>query len=203
MARILTVAVLFSGKGTNLENLIRIFHDRTFGERRVKIVPVTNRPDAGGVAAAKELGLDTIVIDHKKFDSRESFDSALVERLKAVSPDLVVMAGFMRIVTEIFTSQIEAINLHPSLLPLFKGANAIEESFRSGMRVGGVTVHRVDSTLDGGEIIEQECVKIEEGDTLESFRKRVQTAEHKILPMVVAKLLSLPYPKQSAGGSIL
>jgi len=192
LAQTLTVAVLFSGNGTNLENLITRFHGRRFGDKNIRIVPVTNRPDAYGIKRARAYGLQTVVLDHKKFESRESFDAAMVSKLKELSADLVVMAGFMRIVTEVFTSQVEAINLHPSLLPLFKGAHAIEESFKSGMKVGGVTVHRVDSTLDGGEILDQMCVKIDPSDTLESFEAKIREAEHEILPRTVAKLLDLP-----------
>ncbi len=191
MARTVTVAVLFSGRGSNLENLIKRLHGKDFGDKRVVIAPVSNRPDAPGIELAKAHGLETAVVDHKRFPNRESFDEALVSRLDEISPELVVMAGFMRIVTEVFTSRIDAINLHPSLLPLFKGANAIEESFRSGMRVGGVTVHRVDSTLDGGKILDQRCVRIEEDDTLESFREKIHKTEHELLPDVIAKLLRL------------
>ncbi|WP_456381316.1 phosphoribosylglycinamide formyltransferase, partial [Hydrogenimonas sp.] len=157
--RELTVAVLFSGEGTNLENLIRHFHGRK--EPNVSIVPVTNRPEAGGIRRAAAFGLDTVVVDHTRYPKREDFDAKLVETLEALSPDLVVMAGFMRILTPVFTSRIEAINLHPSLLPLFKGTDAIRRSFESGMKVGGVTIHRVTQELDSGEILAQRCVPIE------------------------------------------
>ncbi len=196
MAEVIKIAVLFSGDGTNLQNLIERFHGRRFADKEVKILPVTNRPDAYGIERARSFGIKSAVIDHKEYDSRESFDAALAEFLEKAGADLVVMAGFMRIVTEVFTSRIEAVNLHPSLLPLFKGANAIEESFKSGMRVGGVTVHRVDSTLDGGEILDQMCVEIGPSDTLESFRKKIREAEHEILPRCIAKLLKLPLPQK-------
>ena len=191
MAESVTIAILFSGRGSNLENLIKRFHNKDIDGKKIKIAPLTNRPDAPGIELAKAYGIETAIIDHKKFGDRESFDAALVSKIKEISPRLVVMAGFMRILTNVFTSQIEAINLHPSLLPLFKGANAIEESFGSGMRVGGVTVHYVDSTLDGGKIIDQKCVRIEESDTLESFRSKIQRAEHELLPAVITKLLGL------------
>ncbi len=191
MAQVVTIAVLFSGKGTNLQNLIERFHLKRFGDKSVKIVPVTNRPEAEGIDRARALGVESIVIDHRAYESRESFDAELVKTLKMINADLVVMAGFMRIVTEVFTSQIEAINLHPSLLPLFKGANAVKESFQSGMRVGGVTVHKVDSTLDGGEILDQICVRIERNDTLESYEARIHEAEYEILPHCIAKILNL------------
>ncbi|MCF6201597.1 MAG: phosphoribosylglycinamide formyltransferase [Hydrogenimonas sp.] len=187
------VAVLFSGKGSNLEKLIETLHKKSFPQAATEIVPITNNPDAKGIDAAKMHGLETVVVDHREFASREEFDAKLVESIESLGADLVVMAGFMRIVTPIFTSSIKAINLHPSLLPLFKGANAIEESFKSGMKVGGVTVHWVDSTLDGGKIIAQECVKIEPSDTLQSYTQKIKSLEHTILPKTVAKLLKISF----------
>ncbi len=188
------IVVLFSGKGTNLENLIRHFHHQKFGDTETEIVPITNRPDAEGILRAKRYGIDTVVIDHRNYKNRELFDTKLVEVIRSHSPKLVVMAGFMRILTPIFTSQIEAINLHPSLLPLFKGANAIMRSFESGMKVGGVTIHRVSQELDSGEILAQACVGIAEEDTLESFTRNIQETEYRLLPEVVKKLLNLPDP---------
>lgn len=192
MASEITLVVLFSGTGTNLENLIRRFHGTRFGERVCRVVPITNRPDAPGIARAKKYGIETIVIDHETFDSREAFDTRLVETIERLSPDLVVMAGFMRILTPVFTTRIEAINLHPSLLPLFKGADAIRKSFESGMKVGGVTIHRVTAELDSGEILAQACVSRENGDTLESFTRKIRRLEHRLLPEVVRDLLVLP-----------
>jgi len=191
LAATVTIVVLFSGTGTNLENLIRHFHGRRFGERSVRIVPITNRPDAGGIERARRHGIETVVIDHRDFDSRESFDAELVRKIEAFSPDLVVMAGFMRILTPVFTERIEAINLHPSLLPLFKGADAIRRSFESDMKVGGVTVHRVTRELDSGEILAQACVPKQSGDTLERFTHRIQQAEYRLLPETVRELLGL------------
>ncbi len=189
--KIKKIAVLFSGRGSNLEKLIERFHEKSFAGAGTRVFPITNRPEANGINVAREHGIESIVIDHRKFKSREEFDRELVKVLKNIDPDLVVMAGFMRIVTPIFTSNIDAINLHPSLLPLFKGANAIEESFKSGMKVGGVTVHRVDATLDGGKILSQECVKIEPCDTLESFTRKIREKEHYLLPKTVMELLGL------------
>ena len=187
----MNIVVLFSGEGSNLENLIEQFHNTRFGEKVTKIVPITNRPDAGGIRRAEKYGVETLVIDHKRYKSRESFDADLVKAIKKLDPSLVVMAGFMRILTPVFTENIEAINLHPSLLPLFKGAHAIEESFSSGMKVGGVTVHRVTPELDSGEILDQTCVKIEPGETLETFTKKIHQTEYRLLPEVIRRLLNL------------
>jgi phosphoribosylglycinamide formyltransferase-1 len=183
------VVVLFSGEGSNLEALIRRLHGRRIGGEEVAVVPVTNRPGAGGIARAEKYGIESIVIDHEKFGSREAFDAALVAEIERHDPALVVMAGFMRILTPVFTSQIEAINLHPSLLPLFKGADALRRSFESGMKVGGVTVHRVTQELDSGEILAQRCVPIAPDDTLESYEAKVHATEYELLPETVATLL--------------
>jgi len=191
LAEQIKIIVLFSGEGTNLENLIEHFHGKRFGDKETVIIPITNRPNARGILRAKRYGIDTHIIDHKAYESRETFDAELVRTIEAIAPSLVVMAGFMRILTPVFTEKIEAINLHPSLLPLFKGACAIEESFASGMKVGGVTVHWVTSELDNGEIIDQACVKIEPEDTLETFAEKIHRTEYRLLPEVIKKLLKL------------
>ena len=191
MVKKIKIVVLFSGNGSNLENLIKHFHCKRFGDRETQIIPITNRPNAKGIERAKKYGINTTIIDHKEFESRESFDAELVKVIKSFEPSLVVAAGFMRILTPVFTEQIRAINLHPSLLPLFKGANAIEESFKSQMRVGGVTVHWISSELDGGEIIEQECVKKIRGETLEEFQQRIHALEYTILPKSIKYILKL------------
>lgn len=191
MVEQIKIVVLFSGEGTNLENLIEHFHGKRFGDKETVIIPITNRPNARGILRAKRYGITTHIIDHKAYESREAFDAELVRTIEAIAPSLVVMAGFMRILTPVFTEKIEAINLHPSLLPLFKGACAIEESFASGMKVGGVTVHWVTSELDNGEIIDQACVKIEPDDTLESFAEKIHRTEYRLLPEVIKKILKL------------
>ena len=189
MARTLNLVVLFSGKGSNLEALIRRFHGEKVAGKEVRVVALTNRPDAGGIRLAEKAGVETVVIDHRDYANREAFDAELVRAIGRYEPALVVMAGFMRILTPLFTSRIEAINLHPSVLPLFKGVDAIGRSFRSGMKVGGVTVHRVTQELDSGEILAQACVPIEADDTLESFTKKIQRLEHRLLPETVERLL--------------
>ena len=189
MAGVIYLAVLFSGKGSNLEALIRRFHGKMIEGKRIEVVALTNRPDAGGIRRARKYGIEPIILDHRRFDSREAFDAKLVRILESYSPRLTVLAGFMRILTPVFTERIEAINLHPSLLPLFKGADALRRSFESGMKVGGITIHRVSQELDSGEILDQGCVKIEERDTLEDFEKKIHALEHRMLPEAVERLL--------------
>ena len=180
------IVVLFSGNGTNLENIARRLH----GKELVIAKAITNNPKAGGIARAKKYGIAVEVIDHKAFPSREAFDEALVHSIQQVDPHLVVLAGFMRILTPIFTASIKnAINIHPSLLPLFKGAKAIERSYASGMKVAGVTVHWVSQELDSGEIIDQACFHREK-ESLEEFEAKIHELEYELYPAVITKLLA-------------
>ena len=183
------LVILFSGEGSNLENLICRF------QNDAAIHAVTNRPNAGGIARAKQYGIDVTVIDHTRFESREAFDAELRDTVRGHEPDLVVMAGFMRILTPVFTSAVRAINLHPSLLPLFKGGRAIEESFASSEPRGGVSVHWVTHELDGGTVIAQEAFDKEPGETLESFTEKIRAIEHDLLPKTVAALLKESLPE--------
>ena len=115
------IAVLFSGSGTNLEAILQKLHGKIFGDIKIEVaMTLTNKPDAGGIVKAAKYGLTSVVIDNKKFASREEFDAALVDEIKKYDVDLVVLAGFMRILTPIFTENLRAINLHPAILPLFK-----------------------------------------------------------------------------------
>jgi phosphoribosylglycinamide formyltransferase-1 len=178
------IIILFSGEGTNLENLIKKLHQK----HCEVILAITNRPNAGGISKAKALNIPVTIIDHTNFQSREAFDTVLVEHINAYAPDLVVMAGFMRILTPVFTLHV-AINLHPSLLPKFKGAKAIERSFESEDTKGGVSVHYVSSELDGGEVIAQGSFIKSDNETLESFTCKIREIEHTLLPETVIELL--------------
>lgn len=185
------IVILFSGEGTNLQNLIEKLHHRKFNGMQIQIVAaITNNPDARGIKRARKLGIETRVIDHRVFENREAFDQKLVEEIEAYDPDLTVLAGFMRILTPVFTKRVKAVNIHPSLLPLFRGANAIEESYNSQMRVAGVTVHWVDETLDGGTIIAQRCFEREEGEDRERFEERIHKLEYEIYPETLVRILT-------------
>ena len=184
------IAILFSGNGSNLEAILKKVHNRTFGD--VKIVAkllICNVQGAGGIERARKYGLETKVISHKDFESREGFDEALLAEIEAANVDLVVLAGFMRVLSGKFCSKVRAINLHPSLLPLFKGAHAIKESFESDMKVGGVSVHWVSAELDGGKIIAQKTFERKNRD-LENWEKKIHKIEHKLLPSVIVGLLA-------------
>jgi phosphoribosylglycinamide formyltransferase-1 len=180
------IVALFSGEGTNLANLIEKIHCK----HGVITCAITNNPNAGGIAKAKTANIPVEVCDHTLFDSRESYDTALVEMIQEYDPELVVLCGFMRILTPVFTSQIKAINLHPSLLPAFKGARAIERSFESDETICGVSVHWVSDELDGGDIILQKSFTKNPNDTLEEFSAKIREIEHEILPLSIIHLLT-------------
>jgi phosphoribosylglycinamide formyltransferase-1 len=179
------IVALFSGEGTNLANLIEKIHLK----HAALICAITNNPEAGGIAKARNAGIPVEILDHKDFANRELYDEALVALIKEYDPDLVVLCGFMRILTPVFTSQIRSINLHPALLPAFKGARAIERSFESGESVCGVSVHWVTDELDGGEIILQKSFTKNLSDSLEEFSAKIREIEHDILPLSIIKIL--------------
>jgi phosphoribosylglycinamide formyltransferase-1 len=179
------IILLFSGEGSNLANLINKIHCK----HGVITCAITNNPNAGGIAKAKAANIPVEVCDHTLYDSREAYDAALVELIREYAPDLIVLCGFMRILTPIFTSQVHAINLHPSLLPAFKGARAIERSFESSEKICGVSVHWVSDELDGGEIILQKSFTKNPNDTLEEFTAKIRAIEYEILPLSIINIL--------------
>lgn len=179
------IVTLFSGEGTNLANLIEKIHLK----HGAIVGAITNNPNAGGIAKARSAHIPVEILDHRDYESREVYDTALVELIHEYNPDLVVLCGFMRILTPIFTTQIRSINLHPSLLPAFKGARAIERSFESDEKTCGVTVHWVTDELDGGEIILQKSFTKNPSDTLEEFSAKIREIEYEILPLSVIKIL--------------
>lgn len=179
------IVALFSGEGTNLANLIEKIHLK----HAAIVCAITNNPDAGGILKARNAGIPVEILNHRDYESREGYDAALVEMIQEYNPDLVVLCGFMRILTPVFTSHIRSINLHPALLPAFKGARAIERSFESDERICGVSVHWVTDELDGGDIILQKSFTKNSSDTLEEFSARIREIEHEILPLSVLKIL--------------
>ena len=178
------IAVLFSGRGTNFAHIVNRLHQKEFEV----VVALTNRPDAGGIDVAKRAGIPLEIVDSSEFENRESFDREVVQRLQKYQPDLTVLAGFMRILTPVFTEQIRAINLHPSLLPRHKGLHAIEKSFKDAYPTGGVSVHWVTSELDGGEVILQKEVA-KKGLDLKSYDAKVRQVEKEALVDAILKVL--------------
>ncbi|GIT99284.1 phosphoribosylglycinamide formyltransferase [Sulfurovum sp. TSL1] len=184
MAKGKKIAVLFSGKGSNFAYIVKTLHHKGYEV----VVALTNNPDAEGINIAKEAFIPLEIIDSKTYESREAFDSAVVECLQKYTPDLTVLAGFMRILTPIFTEQVKSINLHPSLLPRHKGMNAIEKSYKDAYTHGGASVHYVTSELDGGEVILQKEVA-KEGLSFEAFDKKVRSIEKEALVEAIQKVL--------------
>ena len=185
------IAVLFSGSGSNLEAILKKVHNQIFDGIKIEVcLCICNKPGAYGIERAKKFGLDTTIIESAKFANREEFDAAVVEQILKSGAELTVLAGFMRILTPVFTSQIKAINLHPSILPLFKGAHAIKESFESEMMLGGVSVHYVSEELDGGKLIAQRAFEREDGMSLEDWESKIHAIEHEILPETIVQILT-------------
>ncbi|MEO0442631.1 MAG: phosphoribosylglycinamide formyltransferase [Pseudomonadota bacterium] len=179
------VVVLISGNGTNLQALI----DRqTADELPITIVAVvSNRPGVLGLERAAKAGIPTISLDHTAFADRERFDKVLASKIDQYQPDLLVLAGFMRILTPGFVRQYQGkmLNIHPSLLPKYQGLNTHQRAIDAGDKIHGVTVHFVTNELDGGPPIIQAQVPVAGDDTADTLAKRVQAQEHIIYPMAV------------------
>lgn len=179
------LVVLISGSGSNLQALI---DGKASGDLPIEIAAViSNRPEVQGLARAAKAGIPTLVIDHKAYSSRETFDQALQASIDAYNPDLVVLAGFMRILTPEFTGHYlgRMLNIHPSLLPKFQGLHTHERALAAGESHHGVTVHFVTAELDGGPACIQARVPILPGDDAGLLAKRVQRQEHVIYPLAV------------------
>ncbi len=181
------VAVLISGSGSNLQALLDWQHRRSEACQYEIIGVLSNRVDAYGLTRAEKAGVATCVIDHRAFPDREAFDARLVETLDAWRPDIVVLAGFMRILTPVFTDHFlgRAINIHPSLLPKYRGLNTHQRALAAGDTEHGLSIHYVTSELDGGPIIAQQAVPIETDDTPETLQQKVHAQEHRLYPRVV------------------
>ena len=178
------IAILFSGKGTNFAHIVKTLHKK---ECEV-VFALTNNPQAEGIAIAQEYAIPYGVVEPKNFDSREAYDEIVVQTLKRYTPELTVLAGFMRILTSVFTENIKAINLHPSLLPRHKGLNAIEKSYEDAYEEGGVSVHFVSSQLDDGEmILQQELAK--KGLSFSQYDKQIRTIEKDVLVEAIQLVL--------------
>ena len=179
------VVVLLSGTGSNLQALID--STRT-GDSPVRIrAVISNRADAYGLQRASAAGIDTAVLDHKAFDGREAFDAALVELIDGFAPQLVVLAGFMRILSAGFVRHYHGrlLNIHPSLLPKYKGLHTHQRALEAGDREHGCSVHFVTEELDGGPLVVQAVIPVQSDDSPESLAQRVHTQEHLIYPLAV------------------
>ena len=179
------LGILFSGRGSNLSALIEACSDPEFPAEIV--IAICNNPDASGVAIAEKAGIPLQIINHREFDSRDTFDAALDATLKEADVELICNAGFMRILTDGFVEswRNRQLNIHPSLLPSFKGLHVHERVIQSGVRITGATVHFVRAEMDAGPIVAQVAIAVEQDDTPESLGTRVLAAEHKLYAMAV------------------
>ncbi|AVD84425.1 phosphoribosylglycinamide formyltransferase [Pseudomonas sp. SWI6] len=179
------VVVLLSGSGSNLQALID--SSRIDGSPvRIGAV-ISNRADAYGLQRAAAAGIDTAVLDHKGFDGREAFDAALMARIDSFAPDLVVLAGFMRILSGDFVRHYQGrlLNIHPSLLPKYKGLHTHQRALEAGDAEHGCSVHFVTEELDGGPLVVQAVVPVASDDSVETLAQRVHHQEHQIYPLAV------------------
>ncbi|XP_053987670.1 trifunctional purine biosynthetic protein adenosine-3 [Hylaeus volcanicus] len=184
------VGVLISGNGTNLQSLIDATRDPAQHIGAEIVIVISNKPNVEGLKRAERAGIKTVVIKHTDYPSREAFDSAMNVELDAVGVEIICLAGFMRILSDSFVNRWRGalINVHPSLLPSFKGACAHKDVLAAGVRVSGCTVHFVEIDIDSGAIIEQGAVPVLPHDTVETLQERVKTVEHRIFPLALKHL---------------
>lgn len=183
------IVCLISGRGSNLDSLLRTAEaERWASELPARVVAVlSNRADAAGLQVARAHGLATLVIEHQHFATRAQFEAQLGQAIDAHAPDVVVLAGFMRVLTAEFVARYAGrlVNIHPSLLPAFPGLATHRQALAAGVRIHGATVHFVSNVVDGGAIIAQAAVPVLSGDTEEALAERVLQQEHLLLPRCV------------------
>ncbi|WP_306253019.1 phosphoribosylglycinamide formyltransferase [Parvularcula sp. IMCC14364] len=181
------VAVLISGSGSNLQALIDAAQAPDYPAEIVCVI--SNRPAAYGLKRAAHHNIDTHIIDHKLFENRDAFEQALHEKLAAAKVEIICLAGFMRILTAGFVNQWAGriLNIHPSLLPAFKGLNVQQQALDAGVKESGCTVHVVTPDLDDGPIIGQRAVPVKAGDTAETLSERILREEHMLYPQCLAR----------------
>jgi phosphoribosylglycinamide formyltransferase-1 len=182
---VITAGALISGSGTNLQAIIDRIAARQL-DCDLRLV-VSNRPEAAGLARAEGAGVPTRVIDHRGFPAREDFDRAVVQALRDAGVELIILAGFDRLISRVFLEAFPSriLNIHPALLPSFKGLHAQRQAVEYGVRIAGATVHFVDEHTDHGPIIVQGAVAVEPDDTEETLRARVLAVEHEIYPLAI------------------
>ena len=182
MIKKVKVAILISGRGSNMQALVKACEDVEFPAEIVLVL--SNKIDAAGLEFAREKKIPTAVINHKNFSTREEFDKKMSEEIEKFGAKVICLAGFMRLLSSEFVEQWfgRLINIHPSLLPEFKGANAVGDAIKSGAQISGCTVHLVSEEMDSGPIIWQSSVLVLEGDSKETLAARILEEEHRIYP---------------------
>lgn len=193
------VAVLISGRGSNMQALVAAASDPAYPVEIILVL--SNKPNAAGLDFARDHGIATAVIDHRTFEGRQEFETAMDAELHRHDVELVCLAGFMRVLTEWFINRWTGrlINIHPALLPSFKGLHTHERALAEGVKIHGCTVHHVVPDVDAGPIIAQAAVPVLDDDTPDSLAARVLDAEHQLYPMALALLVSGATLKKARG----
>jgi len=183
------LGILASGSGSNMEAIAHAIGNQAINAQ-IRVV-IYNNPDAKVKERAKRLGIPAVLVNHRDYQTREDLDRAIIQTLNAYQVDLVIMAGWMRVVTQVlidaFSDRI--LNIHPSLLPSFRGTHAIDQALNYGVKIAGCTVHIVSLEVDSGKILEQAAVPILANDTVTSLQQRIQVQEHLIYPKAIANFL--------------
>jgi phosphoribosylglycinamide formyltransferase-1 len=193
------IVILISGRGSNMEAIVQACAAEGWPARVAAVL--SNRPDASGLAYAAARGIATAVVDHKAFSDRDAFDAAMAQAIDAHAPDVVVLAGFMRILTPAFVRRFAGrlVNVHPSLLPAFTGLHTHRRAIEAGCKVAGATVHFVTAELDHGPIIAQAIVPVLQGDTEATLSARVLAREHQMYPQAVRWMVEEALEVDAAG----
>ncbi len=179
------IAVLASGRGSNLEAILEAEERGSISGKIV--LAISDRADAPALEKAEKGGVEAVFVDPQKYSGREAYDQALVDKLKRARVDLVVLAGFMRLLSPLFVRSfpMQILNIHPSLLPAFPGTDGVEQTFAHGVKVTGCTVHFVDEGLDSGPIVLQEAVPVIQRETVQTLHQRIHAVEHRLYPTAI------------------
>ena len=197
------VVILISGSGTNMVSLVEATRTNDFPAEVVAVI--SDNKDAKGIEKARILGLSTYIIERKNFTDKQTFETALLDRINACQPDIVCLAGFMRLISQRIIAPYEGriLNIHPALLPLFRGLHTHQRALDAGVKITGCTVHLVTEGMDEGTILGQAAVPILESDTADSLAARVLKVEHKLYPATLRAFIEKPHKEVNADQQII
>lgn len=197
------VVILISGSGTNMVSLVEATRTNDFPAEVVAVI--SDNKDAKGIEKARILGLSTYIIERKNFTDKQAFETALLDRINACQPDIVCLAGFMRLISQRIIAPYEGriLNIHPALLPLFRGLHTHQRALDAGVKITGCTVHLVTEGMDEGTILGQAAVPVLENDTADSLAERVLKVEHKLYPATLRAFIEKPHKEVNADQQII
>ncbi|MBH9982621.1 phosphoribosylglycinamide formyltransferase [Bartonella sp. B10834G6] len=197
------VVILISGSGTNMVSLVEATRTNDFPAEVVAVI--SDNKDAKGIEKARILGLSTYIIERKNFTDKQTFETALLDRINACQPDIVCLAGFMRLISKRIIAPYEGriLNIHPALLPLFRGLHTHQRALDAGVKITGCTVHLVTEGMDEGTILGQAAVPVLENDTADSLAERVLKVEHKLYPATLRAFIEKPHKEVNADQQII